>query len=335
VERPALLSVSAIIPVHGRCAHLPKAVESVINQTELPDELIVVVDGAGEDLGFLDGLTAPFVVRVVYQENAGQSAARNLGAAVATSELLAFLDQDDAWHPEHLATLCRSLRESPSVSWSYSDFDEIDAQGQFVTRSFLRKWGILHPKGSLSACLEHDLMVLPSASVLRRAAFEALGGFDETLRGYEDDDLYVRGFRTGWQFAYHPDALTIYRVHAGGDSATRRFSESRRAYSQKLQETIQDDRRMGRYYIRDLVAPRFFDTSLDDYIHAISARDWSKAKNAVRDIRNFGRLRRVRAGLWWKLALLRCPRLFRHLLRAHERLPRTLRLTRNPILHIR
>ena len=70
-------------------------------------------------------------------------------------------------------------------------------------------------------------MVVPSASVVRRAAFEEVGGFDETLRGYEDDDLYVRGFRAGWRFAFHAEALTAFRVHDSSDSVSGRFIESR------------------------------------------------------------------------------------------------------------
>lgn len=333
---PTPLRVSTILPVYAGRHHLREAIESVIYQSQPPDELVVVNDGSpAEDLEFLHGVTAPFPIRVVHQPNAGQSAARNRGANVATGELLAFLDQDDAWHPEHLEVLCRPFRDDHDVVWSYSDFDEIDTEGRCVTRFYLREHGVAHPKNSLSACLEHDLMVLPSASIVRREAFHALGGFDETLRGYEDDDLYVRAFRAGNRFVFHDEALTRYRVHLEGDSAGRRFAESRLRFSRKLQRTVSDDRRSSRYYFRDIIAPRFFASSLDDYLRAVSARDWAAAELALRDLMYYGRLRRDRTAVLWKLALVRNPRMFRRLLRVHDMLPTTLRLTKNPAVRLR
>ncbi len=327
--------MSAILPVFDGGRYLRGAVESLANQTEPPDELVVVNDGSpASDLDFLDFLAAPFSIRVVHQSNAGQSAARNAGVRVASGELVAFLDQDDRWQPEHLAALCRPLRDDPDVVWSYSDFDEIDTDGQVVTRRYLGEHRVEHPKQTLRACIERDLMVLPSASVLRRDAFEQLGGFDATLRGYEDDDLYVRVFRAGGRFAFTPEALTLYRVHSDVDSATRRFAESRLRFSAKLRDSIVDDRRLGRYYFSDHIVPRFFDASLDDYLRAVSFEDWDAAARSYEDLVAFNRLRRRRVPRW-KLRVLRHPRTFRRLLVAHERLPRPLRITKNPILQLR
>jgi glycosyltransferase involved in cell wall biosynthesis len=328
--------VSAIVPVHRGSRYVRAAVESVIHQTEPPDELIVINDGSPEsDLDFLHGISAPFPIRVVHQSNAGQAAARNRGAREATGELLAFLDQDDVWHPQHLAILSRPFHRDASLVWSYSDFDEIDADGQLVTRSFLHERGLTHPKRTLASCVERDLMVIPSASVLRRDAFELLGGYDEALRGYEDDDLYVRAFRSGSEFVFDRGALTSYRVHKGGDSASRRFAESRIQFSRKLQATVPDDRRTGRYYFHDLVVPRFFAVSLGDYLLAVSEKDWTAARSAFEDLRYFGQLRRDRLRIGWKLAFLRSPRLFRQLLRVHDHVPGLLRLTKNRAVRLR
>jgi glycosyltransferase involved in cell wall biosynthesis len=331
---PLNAQVSAILPVFNGARHLREAVESVVDQTEPPDELVVVDDGSTDDcVEFLHGVSAPFPIRIVRQPNAGQSAARNFGARVARGGLLAFLDQDDRWHPRHLAVLRSSLRDEPIVGWSYCDFDEVDAEGHVVTRSFLRSRGVEHPKSSLTTCVASDLMVLPSASVVRREAFDALGGFDETLQGYEDDDLYVRTFRSGWHFSFHPEPLVAFRVHGASHSARSGFAASRLRFAKKLEATIRDDPRMNRYYFRDIVAPRFFQTSLDDYVRATSARDWEAAKGLFESLRYFGS--RLRHPPRWKLVVIRNPRGFRVLLRLHDRVPRALRLTRNPILRLR
>jgi glycosyltransferase involved in cell wall biosynthesis len=327
--------VSAILPVFNGGAHLADAVLSATRQTLPPDELIVVDDGSTDQgqFEFLDSIPAPFPIRIVRQPNAGQSVARNRGAAEARGALLAFLDQDDVWHPQHLATLVASFVNDPELAWAYHDFDEIDGDGRVVMRSFLHQHAIAHPKQTLRACIERDLMVVPSTSVVSRAAFEALGGFDESLRGYEDDDLYVRGFRSGWRFAFHAEALTAFRVHESSDSVSTRFIESRVRYGEKLRDAIVDDKRANRYYFRDFVAPRFFTTSLDDYVRAISARDWNGAKQARDALRHFGRLRGRKPRV--RLLLLRSPRLFRVLVRLNDALPARLRPARSEALRLR
>ena len=332
-HRPLLVSV--VLPVFNPDAHLVSSVQSVVDQEQPPDELIVVDDGSDDltGLDFLETVSAPFPIRVLHQSNAGQSAARNRGATEARGDLLAFLDQDDTWHPRHLAVLGRAIVEHPDVHWSYSDYDEIDEDGHLVTRSLLRQRQIAHPKALLSECVDHDLMVVPSSSLIRRSAFEAIGEFDDSLRGYEDDDLYVRAFRAGWKFAFTEEPLTAFRVHGSSDSTNLRFVESRVHYSEKLRAELVDDPRVGRYYYRDFVAPRFFWTSLDDYVRAVSQRDWRAARRARDAVVHFGRIPLHAPRL--RLTLIRNPRLFRLLLRLNDALPTRLRPANNPILRLR
>jgi glycosyltransferase involved in cell wall biosynthesis len=325
--------VTVILPVFNGGAHLRRAIESVIAQTAPPDEVMIVDDGSPDDcLDFISGLSAPFPIRVQRRTNAGQSAARNAGAHLASGGVLAFLDQDDHWHRDHLARLVPMVLDDPHVGWAYSDFDEIDGEGGLVTHAYLHHRGLEHPKTTLRECVAADLMVVPSASVIRKQAFDELGGFDESLQGYEDDDLYVRMFRSGWRFAFQPDSLTSFRVHTSSHSANAGFADSRVRYAHKLATTVKDDPRTSRYYFRDVVAPRFFQTCLDDYVRAVGAREWKSARATYRSMRQFGRRRRYRPG--WRLAVIRSPRVFRVMLRVHDRLPRRLRLTQNPILRL-
>ncbi len=332
----ATLDVSAILPVYQGRRHLRHAVYSVVDQTTPPIELIVVDDGStADDLDFLNGVAAPFPIRIARQDNSGQSAARNAGVGLAAGALVAFLDQDDIWLPEHLETLCKPFETDPAVAWSYGEFDEIDSDGRVVTRAYLRQHSVDHPKNSLAECLAHDLMVPPSASVIRRDAFIEVGGFDEQLRGFEDDDLYVRAFRSGWQFSFQRTPVTRFRVHQESDSDGPNFAASRRRYAEKLQDTVRDDRRTGRYYMRDVVSPRFFQASLDDYVRRVSFGDWASAQDSLRDLRYFGRLRRDWVSLRWKLWLISRPRFFAHMLSMHDVLPMWLRMTENPAIRRR
>ncbi len=331
---PMAPRVSAILPVYNGRRFLAGAVRSVLAQTLLPCELIVIDDGSTDgSLEELEGLPpAPFPVRIVRQENAGQSAARNAAARLAEGDLLAFLDQDDSWHPQHLEALIAPLVADPAVGWAYSDFDEMDFDGHLVTYAFLRVRGGGHPKRTIYECVAGDLMVLPSASVIRRTAFEQAGGFDEALCGYEDDDLFVRFFRLGWGHVFVDRPLVRFRVHATSSSTSPRFIASRLHYAAKLVAILPNDSRMFRYYVSDAIAPRFFLTTLDDYVRACAARDWTGARLALAAVNHFASLRRQGVRLRWKLLWIQCPRLFRALLALNDRLPYRARFLRNPTL---
>jgi glycosyltransferase involved in cell wall biosynthesis len=294
-----------------------------------------VDDGSTDgSLAALDGFAPPFPVRLLEQANAGQSAARNRGIHEAKGELVAFLDQDDAWLPRHLEHLSPPF-EDAEVGWAYSDFDEIDGDGSVVTRGFLRQFAIEHPKTTLAACLGADLMVLPSASLLRRTTLLAAAGFDESLCGYEDDDLFVRLFRAGWEHVFVDERLTRFRIHGSSSSVGVRFLQSRLLFTEKLIAALPVEDRLGRRYVEHALAPRFFFNTLDDYVRALSVRDWETARTALAALERFAALREPSTRRRIKMAVARRPRLFRSLLALNEHLPWVLGTRGNPILRLR
>ncbi len=101
----------------------------------------------------------------------------------------------------HLATIAIGLPAVARVAnaQGYPARAEIDEHGDLMNRRVL-DWSVgSHPKRRLLSCLGEDMFILPSASLISRKAFEAVGGFDERLSGYEDDDLFLRLFRAGYR----------------------------------------------------------------------------------------------------------------------------------------
>lgn len=329
--------VSVILPLYNGARYVAAAVRSIVAQTLLPAQLVVIDDGSTDGgVEVVLGMDLPFPLTVVTQRNQGQSAARNAGIAVATGELLAFIDQDDQWRRAHLETLVPLLAEDAEVGWVYSDFDEVDGEGRTITHSFIREVGIPQPKNSLVACVSGDLMALPSASVLRRAAVVEVGGFDPALRGYEDDDLFVRMFTAGWDHRFVPVATTRYRVHVGGSSSDLSFLRSRMHYLDTLVRMLTVDHRLNRDLLHDVVLPRFFQSTLSEYTQAIAMREYGRAVTLAEALRRIAGMEEKHG--WRRRAELRLighPRRMRWVLLRVARLPRWLQPRLNPDLDLR
>src|SRR5260370_22335684 len=240
------LSIVAIIPLYNGARWIEQSIKSVLAQTLAPDEFVVVDDGSTDDgPRIVERLAQSHPIRLLRKPNGGQSSARNFGATHSESALIALLDQDDAWYPHHLATLIEPFRKPRGVplGWVYSDLDEIDESGGMVNKRMLNRVPRVNPlfprenpKCSLAGCLSNDLFILPSASLISRPAFKAVGGFDERLCGYEDDDLFLRLFRAGYDNVFIDEPLSQWRIYQTSTSYTSRLARSRMIYAIKLFE---------------------------------------------------------------------------------------------------
>jgi glycosyltransferase involved in cell wall biosynthesis len=199
------MRISVIIPTYNRSAWVTEAAASVLAQSYRDFELLVVDDGS-TDATF--STLAPFAnkIQVLRQEESrGVSAARNLGAAAATADWLAFLDSDDLWLPNKLARQVEYLKAHPDLV--------ICQTGEIWIRNGVRvnppetcrkvAGDIFLP--SLKRCL-----VSPSAVLLHRRLFEEMGGFDESLPAAEDYDLWLR---IAWRYPVGlvPEPLVMKR----------------------------------------------------------------------------------------------------------------------------
>lgn len=186
-------SVSVVIPAYNAARTLGRALDSVLNQTLPPYEIIVVDDGSRDATRQVIEAYAGRV-RYVFQENAGASAARNNGCALATGEFLAFLDSDDVWHPAKLERQVAALIKHPQIGLCWSDPKII----QESDSSKIAGWIQNNSPGERSAYepLFGDIFRSPFLGtpnvLIRRGIFEASGGFDTNFVTAEDLDLWMR-----------------------------------------------------------------------------------------------------------------------------------------------
>lgn len=205
-ERTPLVSV--IIPTYN-CAHfLGQAIRSVLEQTFMDYEIIVVDDGSTDDTSAVLGQFGDRV-RHVSQANRGNAAARNTGIALARGQWLCFLDADDMWAPRKLERQLIDLISTPGNSVSFvralkffesgdcEPMPEDPAEGELWDKLvFYQPFGSSH-----SGMLVHE------------SCFRVVGRFDENLRLSVDWDLFIR-LADRYKIRVLPESSVYHRQHA-------------------------------------------------------------------------------------------------------------------------
>ena len=208
---------SVVIAAYNAQRTIAETIDSVLAQSETDFEIVAIDDGSSDGtLQILLGYAAVDErVRVASQSNQGVSAARNLGVAKATGELIAFLDADDVWHSEKLARHAQLHDSEPAVEASF-------ARIAFCTdRDGTLRAGRTRSSVPAGACALEDVIIenavcTMSNLVVERQALLAIGGFDRTMRHVEDQDLLARLVGNGHVLRGIPETLVGYRMSADG-----------------------------------------------------------------------------------------------------------------------
>ena len=180
--------ISVIIPTYNRASTIVRAVESVLNQTYSNIELIVVDDGSTDET---NQLLSPYILNrsVTYHkfENSGVAGARNIGAALARGNWLAFLDSDDEWLLNKLTEQMDFLSTHSKLQIVYTDEIWIRNGVQVNKKNHHQKMGGMIFGECLKQCL-----IAPSSVLLSKKLFDEMSGFDDNYVVCEDYDLWLR-----------------------------------------------------------------------------------------------------------------------------------------------
>ena len=183
VEKP---EVSVIVPTYNRGWIIKEALDSVVDQAFKDFELIVVDDGSTDNTkDILESY--PHDIKVVHQQNQGVSAARNRGIASASGKLIAFLDSDDLWLPNKLATQVGFFNSTPDALICQTEELWVRNGVRVNPKERHKKPSGMIFEPSLALCL-----VSPSAVMIKSSLFDEVGLFDEELPACEDYDLWLR-----------------------------------------------------------------------------------------------------------------------------------------------
>jgi LmbE family N-acetylglucosaminyl deacetylase/GT2 family glycosyltransferase len=246
IETDAPLPISVVVRTKDRPALLREAIES-IRATNYPCEIVVVNDGgarlwsASDSPAFLDRCKL-----IEHETSLGRSEAANAGVRAASNAFIAFLDDDDLFYPDHLATLARAANGSQHAAWyteALSAFVRTGATGALETHKRLRIFGQDFDRDAL---LVDNYIPLPTL-LFRRDDFLALGGFDREFDLFEDWDFLIRLAQRG-AFVHVPRVTCEIRQIEGAGSITMsapegspKFHEAKMRVWQKHAELMTSD----------------------------------------------------------------------------------------------
>jgi glycosyltransferase involved in cell wall biosynthesis len=281
-------TIAAIIPLYNGAEFIEEAVRSVLKQTVPVDEIIVVDDGSTDNgPTIVEDLARSERITLLRKTNGGQSSARNLAIRYTKCSHTALLDQDDIWYEDHIDLLRRPFLESEyrNLGLVYGNLDHIDKHGRMVSYCCLDRVPTKHPKKSLQECLEYDLFILPSASLISNETMTSVGLFDENLSGYEDDDLFTRIFSGGYRSIYIKSAVTKWRIYGSSSSFSSRMAKSRLFYFRKQLQLFPDDPTVGLKWSREVIGPRFMRIAYKQFEQATESQDFPAAERSWAEIR--------------------------------------------------
>ena len=193
-------TISVIIPAYNVDKYIARAIDSVLAQTRLPDEVIVVDDGSTDNTaGIVKGYGSH--IRYIYQQNAGPSTARNTGIKAANSKWIAFLDADDEWLPEKLQLQMELLKQNNELVWVCCNYTVhyCKTKRKCICSDPGKIENLLKGQKFFGSCFEainHGVSLSPIGMIVQRQVLEEAGLFQDGLNYCEEYDLW-------WKIGYH------------------------------------------------------------------------------------------------------------------------------------
>jgi glycosyltransferase involved in cell wall biosynthesis len=274
-------TISVVIPVYNGAKTIRETIESVLAQTFSDIEVIVVDDGSTDRTVEVVNSIADDRIRLFSYPNGGQAASRNRGMARAWGDYYAYIDADDLWTPDKLERQLQALQDNPKAGVAYSWVDYVNEKGKYI-----RSGGRLQVDGpAYGHLLLTDFLENGSNPLVRQAAIEKVGTFEESLPPSEDWDLWLR-LAAEYEYACVPAVQILYRVCSGSQSANVERVEASclrvfdRAYAAKAAAQLQHLRSQSMANLYQYLTYKALENLSDPHRAKVAARFfWTIVEN--------------------------------------------------------
>ena len=217
--------VTVIIPTYNRKEYLEIAIQSVVNQSYLNIEIVVIDDGSSTD--YAQEIAAKFSnCKCFRKENGGLSSARNFGIKLAKGDYIAFLDDDDFWESSKIEKQVKLLLENPTIDCVHSSVAVVDEKGNLTGEYYGATQNKINKRSGYVFWNALGVWVVKSPTpLIRNKVFQQDLMFDENIKVGEDIDFYQRMFYRH-KVLYINEPLAFYRQYA----SQKRLSIQREKY---------------------------------------------------------------------------------------------------------
>ena len=214
------MKLTVVIPVRDETATIAPLLDSLLNQTQPPDEIVVVDGGSVDDTRAIvqEYAGAQRSIRLICDSNAFPGRGRNLGAASASNEWLAFTDAGVVPAKDWLACLSEPLARDPSVDVVYGGWEPIT--DTFFKECAAIAYAQVPSKQSHRSFIEARAVF---SSIVRRSVWQKVEGFPEDLRSAEDIVFIKRIDDCGFRIAYAPQATVRWNMASSWRRTYSRF----------------------------------------------------------------------------------------------------------------
>lgn len=251
-----MVAFSVVIPAYNGERYIDVAIQSALDQSHPPQEIIVVDDGSADRTRQVAESFGPRVT-VITQENGGVAAARNAGVKAARGEWIALLDQDDYFLPQKLAQQAALIERDPQLVLVYAGY-------LLVRESAVVDERAAFPASDLWPALRYRSAITPCSAVIRKSALAEIGFFNAQYRMCDDWECWLRLLRrySAASFAAVPDPLCAYRLWDGNHSkkSIRMLAEIERV----IELAVGDLPPLPRFFWRNQILGRHYgETAID------------------------------------------------------------------------
>jgi len=244
--------LTVIIPLYNKYKTVERAVLSVLNQTRLPNSIIVVDDGSEDGgQGRIRQLQSEYpLIKLIEQENRGVSGARNRGAMESETEYIAFLDADDEWLPGHISNLWKLISENDDADFYTVPYLIDSADGDLKPHVDLPE-EFSGPISNFVKTYSNGYGIIHSSSVcFRRSFFFETGGFPEGVKSGEDIYLWLKAGLEGVCAVFNQRSVVLHKDDIGSIERRQKYEPYHVSY---FVEHLQDYAAVDRKEIKNFL----------------------------------------------------------------------------------
>ena len=199
--------VSIIITTYNRANFIEEALNSVLAQTYINWEIIIIDDGSTDNTkDIVNKYLYNNKIFYYYQNNTKQAGALNTGLKYAKGEWIAFLDSDNRWLPNRLESAIKHINIGTNAGLIYGDIYTINESGKRISDKNMKRFS-----GKVTSRLLFDNFITFNTTLIKKNILDKIGGFNSNLERAPDYDCWLRA-STVTNVLYIKEYLADYRI---------------------------------------------------------------------------------------------------------------------------